>query len=210
MGKVRNQPDSGRWHQWKETIAEHCGGSCVYCAITEGRFGGIRNFHVEHFRPKVKFPHLEDDITNLYLACAICNVLKSDDWPDEPAPDHSLAAYPDPSVTDYNTLFTVSPETYEVSAATPAGKYLVERILLNRAQLILERRLGALLISLSEFEDWVELSLSKMKPAEVKDTSAILLDISRVKTSALLARPYRNADTKRPPKAKPARNPSGR
>jgi HNH endonuclease len=202
LGRTRKQPDVGRWHQWKEVIAEHCAGVCIYCAIPEGRFGGIRNFHVEHFRPKSKFSHLEDDITNLYLACAICNVLKSDDWPGEPTPDHSLPVYPDPGVTNYNSLFVVSPQSYEVSASTLAGKYLIERILLNRAQLILERRLATMLRSLAEFEDWAERSLSDMNPSELRDTSAVLLQISRTKTSTLLARPYRDADAKRPPKAK--------
>ena len=202
LGKARRQPDVGRWHQWKEAIAEHCGGVCIYCAIPEGRFGGIRNFHIEHFRPKSKFSDLEDDITNLYLACAICNVLKSDDWPGEPTPDHSLPVYPDPGATNYNTLFVVSPQSYEVSANTLAGKYLIERILLNRAQLILERRLATMLRSLAEFEDWAERSLAEMKPSELRDTSAVLLQISRTKTSTLLARPYRDADAKRPSKVK--------
>jgi hypothetical protein len=205
VGKARNQPDLGRWHEWKETIAAHCDSRCVYCAIHEGRFGGIRNFHIEHFRPKVRFPHLENHIANLYLACAICNVLKSDDWPGDPVPDHSVAAYPDPSVTDYNTLFTVSPETHQVSAATFAGKYVIERILLNRAQLILERRLAAFLRSLSEFENWVVQSVDNMNPAELKELSTILLEIGRAKTSVLQARPYRDADTKRAVKAKAAK-----
>lgn len=169
----------------------------MYCAIPEGRFGGIRNFHIEHFRPKVRFPKLENDIKNLYLACAICNVLKGDDWPCEPAPDHSLAAYPDPSVTDYNTLLVVSPATHEVSSPRLAGKYLVERILLNRAQLVLERRLAATLAFLTEFDDWVASTVGSMTGAEAKATLAILLDISRAKTSMFQARPYRDADTKR-------------
>ena len=202
VGKSRIQPVTGRWHQWKQEIANHCGGQCVYCAISEGRFGGIRNFHVEHFRPKVKFPALENDIRNLYLACAICNVLKCDDWPAEPAADHSLTAYPDPSVADYNMLFTVSPATYELGSFTVAGKYVIERILLNRAQLVLERRLAATLRRLDEFEAWVNTSLNDMTSEEMKATVAVLLKISTVKTDALRARPYQDLDTKRRVKAK--------
>lgn len=201
-GKPRIQPSMGRWHDWKQAIANHCDGRCVYCAIPEGRFGGIRNFHVEHFRPRVRFRQLEDDIRNLYLACAICNVLKCDDWPAEPVADHSVAAYPDPSVTDYNTLFLVRSDTHEVTSAVSAGKYLIERILLNRAQLILERRRAALLASLEEFDGWVRKSLSTMTLASAKATVRVLVDISRKRTAADRARPYRDTDTKRPIKAK--------
>jgi hypothetical protein len=197
VGKARRQPRRGTWHQWKQAIANHCDGRCVYCAIPEGRFGGIRNFHIEHFRPKVKFPKLENDIRNLYLACAICNVLKCDDWPAEPAGDHSRASYPDPFLIDYNALFVVSSATHEVASPTVAGKYLVERILLNRAQLILERRLAAMLRSLAEFDSWLSASIGSMTNEEMKTAVSVLQEISRVQTKTLEARPYRDLDTKR-------------
>jgi hypothetical protein len=196
VGKPRVQPTRGKWHQWKQAIADYCDGRCVYCAIPEGRFGGIRNFHIEHFRPKVKFPKLENDIGNLYLACAICNVLKCDDWPAEPVADHSLASYPDPSLTDYNRLFVISSTTHKVGSQTVAGKYLVERVLLNRAQLILERRFAMLLSSMAEFDAWVGASMGSMTSEEMKSTVSVLLEISRVKTKTLEARPYRDLDTK--------------
>ena len=208
VGKPRVQPTRGKWHQWKQAIADHCDGRCVYCAIPEGRFGGIRNFHIEHFRPKVKFPKLENDIRNLYLACAICNVLKCDDWPAEPVADHSLASYPDPALTDYNELFVVSSTTHEAGSPTVAGKYLVERVLLNRAQLILERRLAAMLNSLAEFDSWVSASIGSMTREEMKTTVSVLQDIGRVQTRTLEARPYRNVDTKgaRRPRTRKRRN----
>lgn len=205
VGKSRIKPVKGRWHDWKQIIADHCGGQCVYCAISEGRFGGIRNFHIEHFRPKVKFPKFENDISNLYLACAVCNVLKCDDWPDEPVADHSLAAYPDPSLADYNTLFVICTTTHEVDSPTVAGKYIIERILLNRAQLILERRLAAMLTLLAEFDEWVRASLSNMTSGEKDATVKILLEISSVNIGALKARPYLDVDTKRSSRSKEPR-----
>jgi hypothetical protein len=202
LGKARVQPAAGRWHDWKQHVADHCDGRCVYCAISEGRFGGIRNFHVEHFRPKAKFPLLENDIANLYLACGICNVLKGDDWPCEPAADHSLATYADPATTDYNTILSVSATTHEVSASTLSGRYIIERVLLNRSQLVLERRMAALLAAFEQFETWVDGTLDSMNEAELKAVSAALLKMSQTKTVMLQDRPYRDPDTKRPVKAK--------
>ena len=48
------QPKTGKYSDWKEIIADECKHQCVYCALSESRFGGIRNFHVEHYRPKSK------------------------------------------------------------------------------------------------------------------------------------------------------------
>jgi hypothetical protein len=196
FGKARQQPTTGRWHHWKQLIADHCEGRCVYCAIAEARFGGIRNFHIEHYRPKVRFPHLENDIRNLYLACAVCNVLKCDDWPAEPDPDHSLPAYPDPAVVDYNSLFQVA-ETHEISSSTVAGRYVIERMALNRAQLILERRLHAIESAISSFNDWVSERLDALTPEEQRQTIEILNDITRAQTATTTARPYKDDDTKR-------------
>ena len=95
----RSQPSSGSYREWKPQIARDCSHQCVYCAIIEARFGGIRNFHVEHYRPKsrAEFASLENVITNLYYACAICNGFKGADWPATPKSDHSVPAYPDPA-----------------------------------------------------------------------------------------------------------------
>ena len=197
FGKERRQPTSGSWHEWKQHIADQCDAACIYCALSEASFGGIRNFHIEHFRPKGKFVELENDIRNLYLACGICNVLKSDDWPCEPAVNHSIAAYPDPYLVDYNTLFTLSPQTHEISAPTVAGKYLIERIFLNRPQLILARRLFAVRKYVREFREWMDESLEQLEVEELREVSRCLLNLSRLCDTAVDSRPYRDADTKR-------------
>lgn len=202
VGRRRVRPIAGRWPDWKQQIADQCDGRCVYCAIGESRFGGIRNFHVEHFRPKKRFEALENEITNLYLACAICNVLKGDDWPADPAADHSVATYPDPALTDYNKLLSVSPTTHEVAAVTLSGKYMIERVLLNRAQLVLERRLSAAVVFLSDFEAWVHGAVGEMSPEELRDVIDVLVEVSRARTTALAARPYRDSDAKRQVRAK--------
>lgn len=46
---------------------------CVYCTIHEREHGGYRSFHVEHFRPKSKFPLLSTTYTNLMYSCNFCN-----------------------------------------------------------------------------------------------------------------------------------------
>lgn len=132
-------PTSGQYPDWKPILAEEGGHQCVYCAISERSFGGLRNFHVEHFRPKKLFPALKNEISNLFFACAICNTFKGDDWPAEPYVDHATPWYHDPSRTDYSSVFSVCGDYSVAGDGTPA-RYMVEKLFLNRPQLLLERR----------------------------------------------------------------------
>ena len=112
---------------------------CVYCAIHENSLGGSDSFHIEHYKPKSKFSKLEKEFENLFYACAICNRFKSNDWPKEPKSDHSIPSYPDPKLVNYNNLFEVD-ENGVLHGKYTASKYMIEKIVLNRPQLINERK----------------------------------------------------------------------
>ena len=141
------QPTTGKYVDWKQIIADEGQHQCVYCAIHDATFGGVRNFHVEHYRPKSnpQFAALINDIANLFYACPICNTFKSNDWPSEPLDDHSTDAYPNPATVDYCDLFDVDDAGGIIQGKYRAARYLVERLYLNRPQLIMERRLNAVL-----------------------------------------------------------------
>lgn len=119
------------------------GQRCVYCSINESVMGGYQFFWVEHHKPKSIDPSLENDLSNLFYSCQICNRFKSDDWPNEPDTALALCCYPLPTVVDYKTLFDIDKDG-RLNGAYIASKYLVERIYLNRPQLIMERRRVAL------------------------------------------------------------------
>lgn len=135
--KKENQPTKGTYSDWKSLIAEECFYQCVYCSIHEAQFGGIDHFQIDHFKPQKKFPHLKDDILNLFYVCPICNRFKSDDWPGEP--DLNSISYIEPSKHNYSQIFQLK-ENFEIEGKYIAANYMIHRIYLNRAQLILERR----------------------------------------------------------------------
>jgi hypothetical protein len=116
---------------------------CVYCSVNESVMGGYQFFWVEHHKPQSVAPELENDLGNLFYSCQICNRFKSNDWPNEPDLSLELCCYPNPSVVDYKSLFNIEAEGKIIGSYT-ASKYLVERIYLNRPQLIIERRRIAL------------------------------------------------------------------
>lgn len=138
------QPTSGSYADWKPALAEEAAHQCVYCCILEAHFGGQRNFHVEHYRPKSRRPDLRDVYSNLFFACAICNVLKGDDWPAEPGKGFDYPHYPDPSLTDYAEFLTADVKTAEVSGSNVAARYLIARLHLNRPQILRNRKLQLL------------------------------------------------------------------
>lgn len=146
------QPSSGTYRDWKPQLREEGRRQCVYCTIFEGRFGGERNFHVEHYRPKSRFKKLANDILNLFYVCAICNSFKGSDWPAEPALDWSNYSYPDPSKANYAEFLAVA-EDHLVVSNVAAGRYVIERLYLNRPQLVMARSADALLARISILTD---------------------------------------------------------
>ena len=131
--------NKGIYNDWKQQISDDCFNQCVYCSIHENPWGGIDHYHIDHFKPKSKFPDLTNIITNLYYSCPICNRFKSDDWPCEPN-DLNVPCYPNPCEYNYTDLYELDSETFNLVGKHVASKYLINRLFLNRAQLIYERR----------------------------------------------------------------------
>jgi hypothetical protein len=136
------KPNTGKYYSdWKEPLSIEGRGQCVYCTISLRSFGGIRNFHVEHYRPKGanKFPELENEYSNLFFACSICNGFKGDDWKSEPSTYLDNNAYPDPSKVNYSE-FLFQTNLYLIDSKYITGRYIIQKLFLNRPQLILERK----------------------------------------------------------------------
>lgn len=68
------------YQEYREKVSEDCQHRCVYCDITSDENGG-EGMQLDHFRPQNYFFALKSHPHNLYLACAKCNRLKTNDWP---------------------------------------------------------------------------------------------------------------------------------
>ena len=150
----------------KEHLRQEGGLRCVYCAVNENKLGGVRMFHVEHYKPKSlpEFMALEHKLSNLFYVCPICNSFKSNTWPAEPSATFDNASYPDPSSTDYSTIFEVRVNG-EVAGLNTSSTYMVTQLYFNRPQLILERRQFAL-----------DEELTQLKTAQGAITNALQTD----------------------------------
>jgi hypothetical protein len=191
--KQAEAPSSGNYRKWKPLLAREAGLQCVYCCIHESRFGGMRNFHVEHYKPQSLFPELTNVYDNLFYACGICNVFKSDDWPTEhTAGDYSVPAYPCPALVDYSDFLHVDDSTGVASSKTITGCYVLERLHLNRGQLVALRVQTALFARIGRaHDDFRKLLDSGSIPAEQKDAVIdLLLRLQTMTVRYVNARPY--------------------
>ncbi len=162
--------------------------------------GGLRIFHVEHFRPKSRFPELINDIRNLFYACPICNSYKGNDWPAEP--DQDLVCYPDPSITEYGSLFDIDLYSGSISGNCVASRYLVERIALNRNQLVMERRLHSLIRKAKELRNLISRMLEHLTCEDrlnfYKQFNDLLNSMHNHRDKLYSLTPYDPEDVKRP------------
>ena len=104
----------------------------MYCRKTDrNQYKG--SFHVEHYKPKNRFPELVNEYNNLFYACATCNQFKGDYWSDE-KPLQVLN--PCDHVMSHHLMFS-----HElVEKLTPQGEFNIELLRLNNNESILFRR----------------------------------------------------------------------
>lgn len=66
----------------KRALSLETHGKCMYC---EGFIGAVSYSHIEHFRPKARYPDKTFEWENLGLGCQVCNMKKGDKF-DESLP----------------------------------------------------------------------------------------------------------------------------
>ncbi|MBC7476267.1 MAG: hypothetical protein H7263_18430 [Candidatus Sericytochromatia bacterium] len=80
---------------YKKYISADFNRRCGYTDCSDFWFGGSNTFHIDHFKPWKKNPHLKTEYSNLVYCCSYVNILKSDDEGD----------YLDPCDADFNQHF---------------------------------------------------------------------------------------------------------
>lgn len=176
------RPETGKhYSDWKEHLSIEGKWQCVYCTININSFGGIRNFHVEHYKPKAasKFPELEHEYTNLFFACSICNGFKSDDWKNEPSEKLDNYSYPDPSKVNYSDFLFLDDQQL-VDSKYVTGKYIIHKLFLNRPQLILERKSFSIHQKLKEEMQILKTLINELKNNKRKIPPEMTLKIIEV------------------------------
>ena len=114
----------------KDALRKSISGKCMYC---ESKIEHVSYSHIEHIRPKKKFPELEFVWENLGFSCQVCNGKKGDKY-DEATP--------------FINPYDENPEDHIVflgylsypKQGSERGEYTIREIELNRADLVESRK----------------------------------------------------------------------
>ena len=103
-------------------ICGYCG-KCFDVTLTDSQ--------IDHFKPKSKFPELENDYQNLVLSCFTCNNKKRDDWPSNSIDTNisldGLKGYVDPASEDFDKNLART-SNGDIVGLTNIGNYMVKRL----------------------------------------------------------------------------------
>lgn len=138
----------------KEILAEDFQQMCGYCG--KNRKTLLKQFQIDHFAPKSKFPEKKNVYENLVLACPQCNRLKSDKWIGEKSEvsNDGEKGFVDPATEEYNQhLFRE--DSGKIMYKTEVGKYMYDLLKFN----IRRTDLMWKIIKLSELKDELKKSL---------------------------------------------------
>ena len=117
---------------YKPYLATDFFNRCGYTDCSDFWFGGVNNFHIDHFVPWKNYPanpKLKIDYQNLVYCCSYVNILKSNDETD----------YIDPCNVDFNNHFNwdVSGNIEPVATSTSANyMYKKLKLFMRRYQII--------------------------------------------------------------------------
>jgi uncharacterized protein (TIGR02646 family) len=118
----------------KEALVRMLHGKCAYC---ESKITHVVYGHIEHYRPKSRFPDLTFEWMNLLLACGICNgsEYKGDRFPE--AEDNGPLVNPCEDDPAEHFRFDYDPATRlaSVYGVTPRGRTTEKLLGLNRSEL---------------------------------------------------------------------------
>lgn len=120
------------YRSYKKELRDDFNKRCGYCDDSDFLCGGRRGFHIDHFKPKSKFEHLENDYGNLVYSCPYCNWAKSDDWPSDDEKQNVIGdkGYVDPCDSDYERHFERHANG-RIRPKTELGKYMFKKLKLG-------------------------------------------------------------------------------
>ncbi len=118
----------------KQALVRVFHGKCAYC---ESKITHVDYGHIEHYRPKSRFPDLTFEWDNLLLACGICNGAehKGDCFPEAADNGPLLNPCDDDPVAHLRFHFDPRTGLASVYGRTPRGRTTEQLLGLNRPDL---------------------------------------------------------------------------
>jgi hypothetical protein len=120
---------------YREHVRADFDETCAHCCLPEKYAQGRSGFQVDHFRPKWMFTSrlAANHFHNLYWTCYACNKQKHDKWPSANA-QAAGARFVDLCIDEFEHHFRITKD-FELVPISPAGRYTIQMLLLNREKL---------------------------------------------------------------------------
>lgn len=148
------------------------GGQCGYCGVSEMSVGG--ELEIDHFQPLAAGG--SDALENLVYACTACNRFKGDYAPTRDAPETLRLLRP---LRDDMSAHIAEAANGRLLGLTPRGWFHIQRLHLNRAQLIERRHLHRVMQAQKD-----ELSLAREAEARLRqENRALTGEIARLRAA---------------------------
>jgi hypothetical protein len=148
------------------------GGRCGYCNVSETSVGGA--LEIDHFHPLAAGG--SDELENLIYACTACNRFKGDYAPPYDAPESLRLLRPQRDDMGAHIAETAHGRLLGI---TPRGWFHIQRLHLNRAQLVELRHLHRLMQAQND-----ELTQAREAEARLRrENSALQGEITRLRTA---------------------------
>ena len=153
--KVEKERASNKYRhpQVQEALRIMFHGKCGYC---ESRIEHVSDPHIEHYRPKSRFPELTFDWNNLLLACGKCNSTryKADKFPEANEGGPLVNPCTDNPKDHFDFIYDVQAKLASVVTTTERGRVTEELLGLNRNELRRHRSIQITrLLVLARFAD---------------------------------------------------------
>lgn len=118
----------------KDVLVTMFHGKCAYC---ESKISHVAYGHIEHFKPKSKFPDLTFEWTNLLLSCPICNSseYKGDSFPEAPEGGPLINPCDETPTEHFEFVFDRIAKLASVVGKTTRGQTTEKVLGLNRSDL---------------------------------------------------------------------------
>ena len=107
------------------------------CAYWESKIKHVAYPHIEHYRPKSKFPELTFDWENLLLACGVCNSAeyKGDNFPEASENGPYINPCNDSPEEHFQFIYDAKAKLANVYGKTERGRATEKAFGLNRSDL---------------------------------------------------------------------------
>ena len=169
MKRIRQEspPSFSDYRKYKPFLRTDFDYQCAYCESREPELGGEKRTHIDHYKPKKKFPNLATLYANLFYSCPECNQSKKDYWP---TVSQRLAKQfiLNPSDHDFSRHFDRSSANWR--GLTLAGRWNISKLLLSSAEQVRRRDDRKVLVDLvAELEDQIRLAKAAADSARKMD-----------------------------------------